>query len=983
MAAALALWLAIGLRQIDRDSEFGVVDAFGSAVHVTSGWALAPPGVARLTRYPRDARELPLPQAEEARLLGADGLVYGFRGWVTVRPRPESWETLHEAADGRGLTGAVVDAVRAAGDGLDSGVHRSLGPASFRREFRDRLATALAERGMDLRGIELDDLDYLRASDTGGSGDPGTKLLVIGLDGADWTILDPLIEQGRMPNLAGLVERGARGRLLTISPMLSPVIWTTVATGVEPNRHGILDFLVQSPDGEDRQPVTSAQRKVPAVWELLGRSGIPVGVVGWWATWPADPVRGYLVADRLAYQLFDYRSDPDDAAGKTWPPELYGDIRSAIAPPDEVPFEAVLPYLEGDRTRPEEFDDFELRLLEDFRTLIASGETYLEVSSRLRERLEPRFEAVYLEGTDTIGHLFMRFRAPRLPGVDARRFETFREVVDRYYEEADRHIGRLLEGRGDDWTVMVLSDHGFASDSTRPHSLDSRIGHGAAASWHRRFGILLMAGKHVVPGGDFGEASVFDIAPTILGLFGQPVPRSWPGRVLSGAIEPTLLRDHPVRFLHEDPPRRTAEGAMVAANTDPASQELLAKLESLGYVSSGGDSGGDAVTFHNNAGVALLAEGRFEEAEAAFREGLASRPGQPMLLVNLGIALRARGDSAGAIEAFERVFASPNATEVAGLNLAQIALETGELARAETVLRSVLEREPDSAKALVLSGAVAERRGDLEGAARLFERAAEVDRYAAPPRNNLGNLARRRGDAVEAERWYRAAIEADPYFMGAYNNLALVYQDRGELDRAIDLYDRALRKAPSNAVVMNNLASLYYARGELEEAARLWQRCIGANPGYASPYNNLAGIAISKGDLAEAEPLLRKALDLDPGYGDARINLAIVYRGTSRVDLAAAELDRALEDPRAAVQAAYQYGLLELQRGDLTAGIARLERLRADAGDRPEWLNVLGEAYAVSGNVAGARAAWRRSLEIAPRQSAVRSKLAALDAGGG
>ena len=126
------------------------------------------------------------------------------------------------------------------------------------------------------------------------------RLLVVGLDGLDWSIADPLIAAGRMPNLARLARQGVRADLLSLSPMLSPVVWTTIATGVEPTRHGILDFVVQAADGT-RQPVTAAQRRAPTVWEMLSREGLSVGVVGYWASWPAEPVRGYVVSDRIAY----------------------------------------------------------------------------------------------------------------------------------------------------------------------------------------------------------------------------------------------------------------------------------------------------------------------------------------------------------------------------------------------------------------------------------------------------------------------------------------------------------------------------------------------------------------------------------------------------------------------------------------------------------------------------------------------------------
>src|SRR5207249_759516 len=105
------------------------------------------------------------------------------------------------------------------------------------------------------------------------------------------------------PNLSRLIAQGVRARLKTIEPVLSPVIWTTVATGFLPSEHGILDFLATDTRTGEKIPVTSRQRRVKAIWNLLDEAGVPVGVIGWWATWPAESVDGYIVSDRVAYQL--------------------------------------------------------------------------------------------------------------------------------------------------------------------------------------------------------------------------------------------------------------------------------------------------------------------------------------------------------------------------------------------------------------------------------------------------------------------------------------------------------------------------------------------------------------------------------------------------------------------------------------------------------------------------------------------------------
>lgn len=965
------VWVAAGFRILGPE-QFGVLESplLGQRLFRVEGrWALAPPGLFSLSTYPRVGVELRLPGAERAMLRARDGSRFGLRGWATVRPIEESWARLHRCAEGEGLDGLMVRAVREAGAALPPGVERGPVTAHLARDLERRLSEALAERGLALRRLEIQAFDFLAALPEGEEPPTGTRLLVVGLDGADWEILDPLLQQGRMPHLAGLIDSGARGKLLSLSPLLSPVIWTTVATGVEPSRHGVLDFLVEDAEGV-RQPVTSAQRRVPTLWEILSRSGIDVGVVGWWASWPADPVRGYLVSDRLAYQLFGFRADPEVSQGKSWPPELYDDLRPLVRIPESVGWDEVEPYLDRPVRPLSQFDDEDRRRLNEFRTVLAAGETYLEIGKLLRSRFRPELEVIYFEGTDTVGHLFMPYRPPRLPGVEGG--EAFSEVVNRYYETADRFLGELLEGRDESWTVLVLSDHGFASDATRPRTSDSRIGHGGAVDWHRRFGIVVLSGANVRAGVQLEEASVYDIAPTILTLFGQAVPRSWPGRVLGPALDERFLERYPVRYRADDPER---SAVITGVGEDPALGDLLEKLQSLGYISPSEETP-DSVTALNNSGVALLAEGRYAEAEAEFRRGLEAAPDTPLLVVNLGLALRLQGRIDEAERAFERAVAEPSTTRLAAHQLAQIQMDRGELAPAEELLRRILASEPDAADLRNTLGLVLEGRGEADEAEACFRRAADDDPDAAMPRNNLGNLLKRAGRLDAAEEWYRKAIEADPYFMGAYNNLALLYQLRGQMEMAIDLYGRAMVRAPHNAVVQNNLASLYYAQGDLEEARRLWRQAAMADPDYPSPLNNLASLEIHAQRFDEAERLLRRALELEPGYGDARLNLSLVLTAREDFEGARRELHLATEDPRSAGVAWYKLGLFELEFGPPEGAVRSLERARALAQPLgPELLNALGEAHLQVGNTAAAVEAWTASLDLEPDQPMVRQVL--------
>src|SRR5262245_2348333 len=109
----------------------------------------------------------------------------------------------------------------------------------------------------------------------------------LGLDGLDWELLDRLSAEGKMPNWKRLVDGGASGKLSSFLPILSPILWTTAATGVGPDVHRVLDFQEVDPKSGQKIPISGNSRAVPAVWNLASAAGRSVGVVGWWATHPA------------------------------------------------------------------------------------------------------------------------------------------------------------------------------------------------------------------------------------------------------------------------------------------------------------------------------------------------------------------------------------------------------------------------------------------------------------------------------------------------------------------------------------------------------------------------------------------------------------------------------------------------------------------------------------------------------------------------
>jgi len=173
-----------------------------------------------------------------------------------------------------------------------------------------------------------------------------SRVMVIGLDGMDPRTVDLLMSEGKMPNFAKLRRDGAYAPLNSAEPLLSPVVWTTIATGKTPDQHRIGHFVAVDEKG-DQLPVTSAMRKVKALWNILSDAGRRVAVLGWWATWPSEKVNGAIVSDHFAYHfLFEQglHGDPN-AQGKTWPPELVDKLRPLVKRPQDLTPADLAPFV--------------------------------------------------------------------------------------------------------------------------------------------------------------------------------------------------------------------------------------------------------------------------------------------------------------------------------------------------------------------------------------------------------------------------------------------------------------------------------------------------------------------------------------------------------------------------------------------------------------------------------------------------------------
>ncbi len=166
--------------------------------------------------------------------------------------------------------------------------------------------------------------------ETAGAWAKGTsKVFLIGIDAGDWYLLDPLIEQGRLPHIKKLIDNGTRSLLMTILPTSSPIIWNSIATGKTMDKHGITNFA-RMVDGE-YQPYTSNLVRARTLWDLLNEEGVKTNVVGWWTTWPAQALYGKMVSSYVSLTQRGWKgSVVKEIPNQTYPVALFDEITPLI-----------------------------------------------------------------------------------------------------------------------------------------------------------------------------------------------------------------------------------------------------------------------------------------------------------------------------------------------------------------------------------------------------------------------------------------------------------------------------------------------------------------------------------------------------------------------------------------------------------------------------------------------------------------------------
>ena len=642
---------------------------------------------------------------------------------------------------------------------------------SRRRDVvRDVVARHLTRSGLQVTAFAISRmepdrrvlLEYKRAELRRSARGVAGRVAVIGIDGADWELINELSIDGRIPNIRALIQGGTSASLQTIQPTVSPLVWTTAATGLPPDRHGVIDFI----DRQRNLPVDSFTRRSPAAWDIAEAFGRHAQVVNWWTAWPALP--GSAVT---------YDTPVEHTPGAIAPAELRTRAGQLAVPLSTVQYAQVARFL---NITGREYEEAVSRggpahPVNVFRNVLAKTWTDHRVALSIYQQQEPLLLMMHYEGTDAVNHLFGPYHPPYREGISQENFRRYWPTVANYYSEVDRLIGEWMRVLTDDTTVILVSAHGFRWDRSRPRL--PAAGRSALGD-HRNPGVFIAYGNHVGAKRSGEPMSIYDLVPSILAILGLPKSMEMPGELppwLLSNVSPVTS----VRVVSYDeffggraagsaglnPQRYTQDLQAIGHLTGPGAVQPILEDEDVAQPAAAPQTPANwgQYAHFNNQGIELRKQGKLKEAVESFQAAIDVNPTRPTPYLNMSMTLFDRQQYTAADDVFIMAVARglPNA-ERWFADFAALYRSRNMTSRAIQILYKGKQIFPQSPViAANLGSALLQSERYTEGLPEL-ERALGLQPSSTLVLNNLGIFYAKQKDYARALDFWNRSLTIDP-----------------------------------------------------------------------------------------------------------------------------------------------------------------------------------------------------------------------------
>lgn len=658
------------------------------------------------------------------------------------------------------------------------------------------------------------------------------KVLLIGWDAADWKVIYPLIQQGKMPTLAKFISEGVHGKIKTLDPPLSPMLWTSMATGYRADKHGITGFVEPLLDNSGIRPVTSTTRKVKAIWNILHQNGLKSNVVGWWPSNPAEPINGVMVSNLYQQANKPIGEDWEMPDGTVHPPEMADTLKEFRVHPAELTGQHITPFIPNLKDIDTKKDKRPVSVAK----IIAHAASLHAASTYLQRETEWDFMAVYHDAIDHFCHLAMKFHPPHRKGIPKKLYENYKNVVEAGYMFHDMMLDRTLQMVDDDTIVMIVSDHGFHSDHLRPKYLIKEPA--APAQEHSPYGIVCLRGPGIKKGEMIHGASVLDVTPTLLTLFGLPVGENMEGKPLVQAFEKPVQ----IRTI-KDWEKEEGDCGMHSQDLqeDPwAAQEAMQQLVELGYIEAPDENIAERI--HS-----IKQESKYYVARNLIDGGKVDK----------------------AIEILEELV-EDNPREIRyGQRLAQCYLNKRKYAKCKTLIENLKELqktiEEEDAK-------LSEE--DLKKKYKGFMKEIELPNYIDFVE---GQLLMHLNRPKKALACFEKVLKKAPNSLDLHLNIGKVCLLRHRWQDAQDAFIKALSIDDTNSIAHHGLGVTFLRTNQYEQALDELFLAIDTNYYFPNAHYHIGEALVKTGNIKEAAQAFEVAVSLSPGMTKAHRWLVDLY----------------------------------------------------------------------------------------------------------
>ncbi|MGE3641363.1 MAG: alkaline phosphatase family protein [Pirellulales bacterium] len=637
------------------------------------------------------------------------------------------------------------------------------------------------------------------------------KVLLIGWDAADWLMVRPLVEQGLMPTFASLLDGGVSGNLATIRPILSPMLWNSIATGKRADKHGICGFVEPLPDGSGIRPITSTSRKTKAIWNILSQNGLTSNVVGWFASHPAEPIRGAVVSD---YYIHPPEKGADFSvvpAGVCHPERLAQPLSKLKVTPRDVDAQAILPFV----PRAAEIDGKQDHRLRHLATLLTRTASIQAAACALMVNEPWDFMAVYFDAIDQFGHHFMPYHPPAVAGISERDAEIFRDVMVGCYRFHDMMLETLLRNAGPETTVLLVSDHGFHSGSERSDT----DGFKDPTSWHRPFGVVCGKGPGIKQNETLYGACLLDVAPTILSLFGLPIGGDMDGRpwleIFDREVRPKRIQSWDL--VEGDCGMHSAE-----RREDPVeAAEAIRHLVDLGYIEAPSEDVQKTVLsatidLKTNLALALSDSTRLDQALPLFKELVELTRDDPtrknLYLAHLACCYLQLDQVPECISTLDQLNGEMGQSPFVQVMRVRLAERQRQPTEALRMAREVLEQFPNDTGLLNRIGHLLLETKSWDEAEAIFRQSLSLLEDNPVAHDGLAAIHLERDRFDEAVEHSLLAVGLIHYFPSAHFHLGVALHGAGREEQAIAAFETCLAMRYQVPKTHCRLASLYRMR---------------------------------------------------------------------------------------------------------------------------------------------------------------------------